>query len=193
MPAGIISMEAARVDNAILLDYLTSEVAPEEPEIGSTDQNIPIYKNCMDDELHFWMPGGRREDEDDESDERDPILTASRRQRPATELPRFALGTRDVDGDEGEDGDEADADADEEKEASQADDWSMQNVDDWGHIRFDMWTSAVGGYECEDGDDADTDEEEEASQVESGSTQNVHDWAHSTRECEDRTVSLRHV
>jgi len=36
-PAVAISVEAERVDNAILLDYLTSEVALEEPEIGSTD------------------------------------------------------------------------------------------------------------------------------------------------------------
>jgi len=48
-PAMVISVEAARVDNAILLDYLTSEVALEEPEIGSTDQNIPIDNNCTDD------------------------------------------------------------------------------------------------------------------------------------------------
>jgi hypothetical protein len=34
--AVVISMEAARIANAILLDYLTSEVALEEPEIGST-------------------------------------------------------------------------------------------------------------------------------------------------------------
>jgi hypothetical protein len=38
----VISVEAARVDNAILLDYLASEVAYEEPEIRSTDPNIPI-------------------------------------------------------------------------------------------------------------------------------------------------------
>jgi len=56
-PAGVISVEAACVDNAILLDYLTSKVALEEPEIGSTDPNIPIDSNCMDDKLHFRMPG----------------------------------------------------------------------------------------------------------------------------------------
>jgi len=56
-PAMVISVEAARVDNAILLDYLASEVALEEPEIGSTDPNIPIDNNCADDELHFGMPG----------------------------------------------------------------------------------------------------------------------------------------
>jgi len=36
MPAVVISVEAAHVDNAILVEYLTSEVALEEPEIGST-------------------------------------------------------------------------------------------------------------------------------------------------------------
>jgi len=123
-------MEAARVDNAILLDYLTSEVALEEPEIGSTDPNIPIDNNCTDDELHFGMPGGSGDYEDgaDESDERDAIPTASQRPRRATELERFDLGTSDVDGYEGDDGD--DADADEEEEASLADDGSTQNVED---------------------------------------------------------------
>ena len=126
-PAVVISVEAARVDNAILLDYLTSEVALEEPEIGSTDSNIPIDNNCTDDELHFGMPGGSG-DFEDEGDESDAIPTASRRRRAATELERFDLGTSDVDGYEGEDGD--DADADEEEEASQADDGSTQNVED---------------------------------------------------------------
>ena len=79
-PAVVISMDAARVDNAILLDNLTSEVALEEPEIVNTDPNIPIDNNCMHDELHFGMAGGRGtyEDEGDKSDERDPIPTASR-------------------------------------------------------------------------------------------------------------------
>jgi len=44
-PAEVIRVEAARVDNAIHLDYLTSEVALEEPEIESTDPNIPIDNN----------------------------------------------------------------------------------------------------------------------------------------------------
>jgi len=57
-PAEVISVEAASFDNAILLDHLTSEVALEEPEIGSTHSNIPIDNNCMDDKLHFGMPGG---------------------------------------------------------------------------------------------------------------------------------------
>jgi len=79
-PAEVISVEAARVDNAILLDYLTSEVALKEPEIRSADPNIPIDNYCTDDELHFGMPGGRGdyEDECDESDECDAIPTASR-------------------------------------------------------------------------------------------------------------------
>jgi len=131
-PAVVISVEAARVDNAILLDYLTSEVALEEPEIESTDPNIPIDNNCMDDELHFRMPGGSGdyEDEGDESDECNAIPTASRRRRPAPELERLGLGTSDVDRYEGEDDDDADADANEEEEALQADDGATQNVED---------------------------------------------------------------
>jgi len=80
-PAAVISTEAARIANAILLDYLTSEVALEEPEIGSTDPNIPIDHNCMDEELHFGMPGGceDHDNEGDEIDESDDIPTASRR------------------------------------------------------------------------------------------------------------------
>jgi hypothetical protein len=41
MPAAVIRGKAALVDNAILLDYLTSKVALEEPEIGSTDPKHP--------------------------------------------------------------------------------------------------------------------------------------------------------
>jgi len=57
-PAVVISVEAARVGNAILLNYLATKVALEEPEIGSTDSDIPIDNNCTDDELHFGIPGG---------------------------------------------------------------------------------------------------------------------------------------
>jgi len=57
-PAVVIRVEAARVDNAIL-DLLTFEMALEEPEIRSTDPNIPIDNICTDDELHFRMRGGR--------------------------------------------------------------------------------------------------------------------------------------
>jgi len=126
-PAVVISVEAAHIDNGILLDYLTSKVALEVPEIGSTDSNIPIDNNCTDDELHFGMPGGSG-DFEDEGDESGPIPTASRRQWAATELERFNLGTSDVDGYEGKDGN--DADADEEEEASQAEDGSTKNVED---------------------------------------------------------------
>jgi len=131
-PAVVISVEAARVDNAILLDYLASEVALEERQIGSTDPNIPIDINCTDDEIHFGMPGssGDYEDEGDESEDRNAIRTASRRRRPATELESFDLGTSDVDRYEGEDGNDADADADEEEESSQVEDGSTEDVED---------------------------------------------------------------
>jgi hypothetical protein len=99
-PAVVISGEAARVDNAILHDNLASKVALEESEIGNTDPNIPIDNNCTDDELHFGIPGGRvdYQDEGDERDDHDCIPTASRRRRAATELEMFHLGTSDVDG-----------------------------------------------------------------------------------------------
>jgi len=76
--AVVISVEAAGVDIAILLDYLTSEVVLEEPEIGSTDLNILIDNNWMDDELHIELPLGRRdyEDEGNESDMHNAIPTA---------------------------------------------------------------------------------------------------------------------
>jgi len=130
MPALVIRVEAARVDNAFLLDHCTSEVALEEPEIESTDPNIPMNNNCTDEELYLGMPGGSGDckDEGDESDVCDAIPTASWRRRPATELKRFDLGTSDVYGYEGEDGD--DVYADEEEEASQGDDGSTQTVED---------------------------------------------------------------
>jgi len=73
----VISEEAPGVNNAIPLDYLTSEVALEDHKIGSTDPNIPIDNNCTDDELHFGMPGGCG-DFEDESHKSDAIPGASR-------------------------------------------------------------------------------------------------------------------
>jgi hypothetical protein len=51
---------------------------------------------------------------------------------------RFDLGTSNIDGYEGEDSDNSD----EEEEASQADDVSLQNVEDQGHStrECDDWT-----------------------------------------------------
>jgi len=145
----VISVEAAPVNIAIHLDYFTSEVALEEPEIGSTVPNIPIDNNCTEYELHFGMTGdsGDYEDKGDKSDQRDAIPTASQRRRATTELERLDQGTSDVNGHEGEDGN----DTDEEKDASRADVRSTQNMDDRGHSR----TSNVGGYDRVDGDNAD--------------------------------------
>jgi len=53
----VISTEESRVENAILIDYLTSKVAVNEPEIKSTDQIIPMDNYCPDDELHFVCQG----------------------------------------------------------------------------------------------------------------------------------------
>ena len=72
-PAVFISMEAACVDNAILLDYLTSKVALEEPEIGRADPTIPIDNISTNDELHFGMGvgSGYYADQVDKSDDAD--------------------------------------------------------------------------------------------------------------------------
>jgi len=77
-PAVVISVEAARVDTAIILDYLTSKVALVEPEIARTNTNIPIYTKCMADKLHFGKPGGTGDfaAEGAKSDEHDAIPTA---------------------------------------------------------------------------------------------------------------------
>jgi hypothetical protein len=72
------------------------------------------------------MQGGSG-DFEDEGEESYAIPTASRQRWTATELERVELGTSDVDGYEGEDGN--DADANEEEKASQADDGSTQNVE----------------------------------------------------------------
>jgi hypothetical protein len=77
------------------------------------------------------MPGGNvdYENDGDESDDRDAIPTMCQRRQPATEPERFHLGTCDVDGSEGEDGDHADVDVDEEEESLPVDDGSTQNVE----------------------------------------------------------------
>jgi len=81
MPAMVISVDAVCVDNQILLDYLTSAVAFEEPEIRSTDPNIPIDMNCTGDKQHLRMPGGSTdsEDEREERDTSEDISTTSGR------------------------------------------------------------------------------------------------------------------
>jgi len=131
-PAVVISGEAGHVDNANLHDYLTSEVALEQPEIGSTEPNITIHNNCTHDKLHFGMPrgSGDYEDEVDGSNDRDAIPTTSRRRWPVSQVERFHLGTSDDDGFEGGNGDDVDLDADEEEEALPADDGSTQNLGD---------------------------------------------------------------
>jgi hypothetical protein len=64
----------------------------------------------------------------------------------------------DVDGYNGNDGD--DVDPDEDEQASQANDRSMQNVEDCGHSSLVLGTCDVAVYESEHGDYADANEEE---------------------------------
>ena len=87
-PAVVISVEAAPVNNAILLDYLTSEVAQEETEIGSIDPNIPIDNKCRYDAVQCRMAGGNGnyKDDGDKSDKGDAICTACQRRRPTIKL-----------------------------------------------------------------------------------------------------------
>jgi len=126
----VTSLEEAHVDNPILLDYLTSKVILEEPEIRCTVPTILIENNCMHGKLHFRMPGSSRDYnyQGDKSDERNGIPTTSRPQCVTTQLQRFHQETSDVDWYVGADADYADAD--EEVQAWQADDRSIQNQED---------------------------------------------------------------
>jgi hypothetical protein len=56
-------------------------MALEEPEIRSTDPNILIDNNDMDDELHFGTPGGSEDYKNicDESNEGDTVARTSRK------------------------------------------------------------------------------------------------------------------
>jgi hypothetical protein len=139
-PAVVITVEAACVDNAILLNYFTFEVAFDEPEIGSNDENIPTDHNWMENKLHFGIAGGigDYDDEAEESQERDRIPSPGRRQQAGTELERFDLGTDYVDTYECEDRNNANADLDEKKDALPGYDGTTQNVDNLEHGRFHM-------------------------------------------------------
>jgi len=160
-------VEAAHIDNAVLLDYLSSEVALDDPEIRITEPIVLIHNNCPNDNLHFGMPRDSKDFQDagNESDKRKASATASRQQQLRTVVEWFNLETSD----DNWDGGEAGNDADEVKVASEADDGSTQNVADWGHGT----SSNVDGYDGEDGDDLY--EEEEASPADDGSTQAVQD------------------
>jgi len=58
MPAMDISKGAVHVDNAILGDDLTWEVALEKHKIRNRNQNFRIGNNCMDDGKSLGIPGG---------------------------------------------------------------------------------------------------------------------------------------
>jgi hypothetical protein len=129
-PAAVISVDAAHIGNAILREYLPSKEVLEDPEIGRTDPNIQIDKNCTDDKPQDGMPGGSRnyEDQGDESDKHHVIPTACQGCQTMTEPQNIDLGFSHVDRFDGDNGDNADAQ--EEGEASQADDGSTHNVED---------------------------------------------------------------
>jgi len=146
-PALVNSMGEWHVGSDIILDYLTYEVVLEKPVIRSTDPEIPIPNNCTDVELHFGRPWRRKEykDEGDEINGSHAIPTTSRLRWATIELERFVLGTSEVDGYKGDDGD--DATQNKGEAVSQASDRSMQILEDWEHSTRDWshWTR-----ECED-------------------------------------------
>jgi len=117
-----------------------SEVALEEPEIGSTDANIPIVNNSTEDILNVQMPGGSGDyyDEVDESNDHDSFPAAILQYQVAMDLESFDMASSDVDRYEGNDAN--DPDEDDEEESLQPDDGSTQNVEDWRH----------SSTECED-------------------------------------------
>jgi hypothetical protein len=57
-PAVVTSIEGVWVDNIIVLHILTFELEYERPQNGSTNGNILISNNCMDNKLQSGMPGG---------------------------------------------------------------------------------------------------------------------------------------
>ena len=127
-PVMVISTKTACFDNALLLDYVTCKVALVEPEIKSTEPNILIVNKCTKDELDVLLPGGSRDYEvkGNESDEHNAIPTAIRRSQAATDLKGLDLGTSNVH--RYTDAFRDNADVDEEKQASQANNESMQNL-----------------------------------------------------------------
>ena len=68
-PREVISTEAAVVDNVMLLDFLQSEPALQQPEIGVAYPGIPIDNNESDDELLFrFQPEDEEESDDNDSE-----------------------------------------------------------------------------------------------------------------------------
>jgi len=106
-----------------------------------------MANTCTDDKLHFGMPGysNNSEDEGDVIDESDAIPTTNQQQWATTELQRLVVGTGSINGYDGCDG--HNADADDEEETLQANNGSTQNLEDCRHSTRD-WGPSTG--ECEE-------------------------------------------
>jgi hypothetical protein len=89
----VISTDVALVDNAILHHSLTTEVAVEYREIGSTNPINPTVHNCTENEVHFGMPalGKDSGDNSDKIKESDIIRTTSRQPWAFTDLESCLL------------------------------------------------------------------------------------------------------
>jgi hypothetical protein len=167
----VISLEAARVNNAILLEYLAPELALEEPEIGSTDPNIPIdkiarMKNIISGcqgaagimkmkvmKVTIAMPSPQPAGDDGPRRNSrgltwEPVMSTGMRARIATMWMQMRMRMTNH---------------------------HKSTMDQRRMCRTELGPSYVDGYGGEDGNDADAYEEDEASQADDGSTQNVED------------------
>jgi len=160
-----ISVEVACVDNDILLDYLTSEVALEERGIGSTDPTIPIdlnarMTNCISGcqgsvgitkmtvtKAMRVMPSPPPAGEDGQQLNsrgltREPVMSMGMRVRMATMLMLMRMRRKQH---------------------------RKPIMDKRRMGRTEGIVGNVDGYECEHGDNADADEDEDPSPADDGS------------------------
>jgi hypothetical protein len=105
-------MQAELVEHAMLLEYLTCEVALGEPRIRSTSLNIPIDNNFMVDKLHLRMPdgSGNLKDEGVQRTEHNAICTSIWQIQTTTELEMFDWRTSDLEGYKGDNTKDGDVD-----------------------------------------------------------------------------------
>jgi hypothetical protein len=100
MPAVFIYVKGAFMDNAILLEYLTSNVAVTKPEIGCTHITVMVNSQFRDDKLYIWMAGdsGDFENDGDTIKELNAFPTPSLRRLTITEHESFYMGNGDIQG-----------------------------------------------------------------------------------------------
>jgi hypothetical protein len=137
-------VEAVHVDNTKLLHFKSSEVILVEPEIWWIDCDITVETDWTDNNLPFQHPGGSSGcygTANDNTNLQVAMPTASWPGWASTELGRFDMWTNNDDGFDDQDGEVVDADM--MDNASQANDGSFQDADNWGHRSFEQPTSDI--------------------------------------------------